>query len=211
MTLSDYGFHIIHITYYHISVHPRFSPLLYPALTLTETLSHPHFFASLPPRCQTRKVSFKIIHSTTLLLPRWREQVAGTEFDGQVIPRDVATRWNSTFDMLTAFLRLKEHIVQFLDRSSNGLSDYALDEEEWDAIKDLVSILKDATSFFSTSLPSVSTVIPAMDAIDEVFASGIVDHVTLSAPVRHALSIGKRTLNKYYQLSDDSHIYRMAI
>ncbi|KAJ3764849.1 hypothetical protein FB446DRAFT_795655 [Lentinula raphanica] len=198
-----------------ISVHPRFSPLLYPALSLAETLSHLHFFASLPPPCQTRKVLFKIIHSTTLLLPRrWWEQVAGTEFDGQVIPRDVATCWDSTFDMLTAFLQLKEHIVQFLDQSLNGLSDYALDEEEWDAIKDLVSvlkILKDTTSFFLTILPSVSTVIPAMDTIDEVFASGIVDHVTLSAPVQHALSIGKRMLNKYYQLSDDSHIYRMAI
>ncbi|KAJ3764778.1 hypothetical protein FB446DRAFT_614857, partial [Lentinula raphanica] len=72
-------------------------------------------------------------------------------------------------------------------------------------------ILKDATSFFSTKLPGVSSVIPAMDAIDEAFASGIVDEVTLPSPVRHALSMGKKTLNKYYQLSDDSYIYRMAI
>ncbi|KAJ3833340.1 hypothetical protein F5878DRAFT_498046, partial [Lentinula raphanica] len=76
-------------------------------------------------------------------------------------------------------------------------------------------ILKDAISFFSTKLPGVSSVIPAMDAIDEAFVSGIVDEVTLPSPVRHALLMGKKTLNKVillmYQLSDNSYIYRMAI
>ncbi|KAJ3746924.1 hypothetical protein EV360DRAFT_57277, partial [Lentinula raphanica] len=161
-----------------------------------------------------RKVSFKIIHSTTLLLPRWREQVAGTEFEGQVLPRDVATQWNSTFDMLAAFLRMREPVNKFLDRSSNGLAEYALDDEEWKAIEGLVSvlrILKDATNFFSTHTPSVATVIPAMDIIDRSFASGIVNNQALSVPVRHALSLGKRTLNKYYELTDESYIYRLAI
>ncbi|KAJ3830446.1 hypothetical protein F5880DRAFT_1468533, partial [Lentinula raphanica] len=158
-----------------------------------------------------RKISFKIIHSTTILLPKWWEQVAGTQFEGQILPRDVATRWNSTFDMLAAFIRLKEPITEFLDRSSNGLAEYALDNEEWEAIEGLVSILKDATLFFSSSSPSVASIIPAMDIIDRSFASGIVNRQTLSAPVRHALLIGKRTLNKYYQLTDDSYIYRMAI
>ncbi|KAJ3816306.1 hypothetical protein F5880DRAFT_1455434, partial [Lentinula raphanica] len=65
--------------------------------------------------------------------------------------------------------------------------------------------------FFSTTAPSVAAVIPAMDAIDQSFASGIVETHRVAAPVRHALSIGKRTLNKYYALTDDSYIYRMAI
>ncbi|KAJ3818160.1 hypothetical protein F5880DRAFT_1458125, partial [Lentinula raphanica] len=89
-----------------------------------------------------------------------------------------------------------------------------LNDDEWEAITDLVSVLKvlkDATTFFSSSSPSVAAVIPAMDAIDEILASGILDTQNLSSPVRHALSIGKKTLNKYYALSDDSHIYRMAI
>ncbi|KAJ3827165.1 hypothetical protein F5880DRAFT_1453320, partial [Lentinula raphanica] len=89
-----------------------------------------------------------------------------------------------------------------------------LDDDEWEAIKDLVSvlkILKEATTFFSADSSSISTVIPAMDTIDEFFASGIIDDDTLSAPVRHALSLGKKTLNKYYELTDDSYIYRMAI
>ncbi|KAJ3834418.1 hypothetical protein F5878DRAFT_518082, partial [Lentinula raphanica] len=158
-----------------------------------------------------RRISFKIIHSTTVLLPKWREHVADTKFKGRVLPRDVATRWNSTYDMMAAFLEMKTEVSEFLDRSSNRLSDFVLSEDEWEAIKDLVSILKEATTFFSTHSPSVAAVIPAMDAIDQAFATGIVNRQVLSTPVRHALSVGKKTLNKYYQLTDDSHIYRMAI
>ncbi|KAE9402040.1 hypothetical protein BT96DRAFT_817004, partial [Gymnopus androsaceus JB14] len=72
-------------------------------------------------------------------------------------------------------------------------------------------ILKDATLFFSSNTPSVASVIPAMDAIDEALATGIIDNNILSEPIRHALSIGKKTLNKYYALTDNSTIYRMAM
>ncbi|KAE9385496.1 hypothetical protein BT96DRAFT_840628, partial [Gymnopus androsaceus JB14] len=37
------------------------------------------------------KVSFKIINSPTLLLPRWQEQVANTEFKDHVLPHNVVT------------------------------------------------------------------------------------------------------------------------
>jgi len=50
-----------------------------------------------------------------------------------------------------------------------------------------------------------------MDAIDEAFATGIIDDRVLCMPLRHALSVGKKTLNKYYSLTDDSNIYRMAM
>ncbi|KAJ3753775.1 hypothetical protein EV360DRAFT_52879 [Lentinula raphanica] len=109
---------------------------------------------------------------------------------------------------------MKNPVSDFLDRSSYQISDLALNDDEWEAIEGLVSmlkILKDATIFFSTSNPSVAAVIPAMDIIDEAFASGIVDTAVLSDPVHHALSIGKKTLNKYYELTDDSYVYRMAI
>ncbi|KAE9388706.1 hypothetical protein BT96DRAFT_835879, partial [Gymnopus androsaceus JB14] len=71
--------------------------------------------------------------------------------------------------------------------------------------------LKDATEFFSSNSPNISAVIPAMDAIDEAFATGIIDQRELCAPLCYALSVGKKTLNKYYSLSDDSHIYRIAM
>lgn len=74
-----------------------------------------------------------------------------------------------------------------------------------------VQILKDATTFFSADNASLSAVIPAMDALDEALATGIVNKRILSEPLWHALSIGKKTMNKYYELTDDSHLYWMAM
>lgn len=74
-----------------------------------------------------------------------------------------------------------------------------------------MQVLKDATDFFSSNSPNISAVIPAMDAIDEQFATGIVEGRELSMPLKQALAIGKRTLNKYYALTDASDIYRMAM
>ncbi|KAJ7849523.1 hypothetical protein B0H14DRAFT_2236513, partial [Mycena olivaceomarginata] len=47
-----------------------------------------------------RKLSFAIIHSTTILLPSWRTLCTTHKHKERIIPRDVRTRWNSTYDML---------------------------------------------------------------------------------------------------------------
>ncbi|KAJ3738414.1 hypothetical protein EV360DRAFT_58155, partial [Lentinula raphanica] len=158
-----------------------------------------------------RKISFKIINSPTQLLSKWREQLAGTDLAERTLLRDVATRWNSTHNMLDSFLQLKTAVMEFLDHASYGLSNYALTDEEWSVVEGLVSALQDVTLFFSASGSNIASVIPAMDIIDEAFATGILNGETLSEPIRHALSIGKRTLNKYYSLTDDSDLYRIAM
>lgn len=50
-----------------------------------------------------------------------------------------------------------------------------------------------------------------MDAIDDAFGSGIINRQRLSRPLRRALAIGKATLNKYYNLTDESDIYRVSM
>lgn len=50
-----------------------------------------------------------------------------------------------------------------------------------------------------------------MDKLDEKFATGVLDDRVLSAPLQHAVLIGKRTMNKYYELSNSSDIYRMSM
>jgi hypothetical protein len=54
-------------------------------------------------------------------------------------------------------------------------------------------------------------VIPAMDHIDTVFTNGIINTRTLNPAIRAALGIAKRTLNKYYSLTDSSETYRIAM
>lgn len=75
----------------------------------------------------------------------------------------------------------------------------------------LSQILKEATLFFSQEGISIAAVIPAMDAIDEVFATGMLNNALLLPPICHALTIGKHTLNKYYSLTDDLDLFCMAI
>ncbi|KIL54601.1 hypothetical protein M378DRAFT_51686, partial [Amanita muscaria Koide BX008] len=47
-----------------------------------------------------RKLAFKIVHSSTILLPAWKSHLEAANLAIKLMPRDVATRWNSTYDML---------------------------------------------------------------------------------------------------------------
>jgi hypothetical protein len=53
-------------------------------------------------------------------------------------------------------------------------------------------------------------VIPAMDKIDEVLATNALS-AKYSASIHAALSVGKKTLNRYYEKTDLSSIYRIAM
>ncbi|KAI0743017.1 hypothetical protein C8Q80DRAFT_1065845, partial [Daedaleopsis nitida] len=68
-----------------------------------------------------RKFAFKVIHSTNLLLPAWKSAVADLRMPFKLLPRDVRTRWNSTFDMLDAVLRYRAAIDQMCSAKKNGL------------------------------------------------------------------------------------------
>jgi hypothetical protein len=71
-------------------------------------------------------------------------------------------------------------------------------------------VFKDATLFFSRATPSLATVIPAMDHIDETLTTQSRDH-KIEPAIRVALNIAKRVLNQYYDKSDSSNVYRIAM
>jgi hypothetical protein len=70
--------------------------------------------------------------------------------------------------------------------------------------------------FFSQELSaehpatSITTVIPAMDTIDEVLAMNALSS-KYSVTIHAALSVGKKTLNHYYKKTDFSKTYCIAI
>jgi hypothetical protein len=64
--------------------------------------------------------------------------------------------------------------------------------------------------FFPRGTPSIATVIPAMDHIDEHLATATTNH-TYPLAVKAALAIGKKTLICYYNQTDHSNIYRIAM
>jgi hypothetical protein len=74
-----------------------------------------------------------------------------------------------------------------------------------------LQILKDATLFFSRSTPNLATVILAMDVIDEKLTTQSLDCSRFDASIRASLGIAKKTLNRYYNMTDWSEVYRIAM
>jgi hypothetical protein len=72
-------------------------------------------------------------------------------------------------------------------------------------------ILKDGTEFFSRGTPNLATVIPAMDHIDMTFTNAIKPDSKAHPAIRYALHLAKKTLNKYYSLTDEAEVYHIAM
>ena len=71
-------------------------------------------------------------------------------------------------------------------------------------------IFYDATAYFSRHENSITAVIPVMDVIDEALSNEALN-ANYSAPVRAAATLGKKTLNRYYDRTDHSELYRIAM
>ena len=67
------------------------------------------------------------------------------------------------------------------------------------------------TLFFShASTSNISSMIPAMDHIDEHLASAAIS-LKYDISIRAALSIEKKTLNQYYDQTDHLELYRITM
>ena len=71
-------------------------------------------------------------------------------------------------------------------------------------------ILKDATRFFSRPMPNLARIIPAMDHIEETLSTSSLD-MSNDPAICAALAIARKTLNRYYGLTDSSEVYRIAM
>ncbi|KAG1812698.1 hypothetical protein EV424DRAFT_1326917 [Suillus variegatus] len=109
-----------------------------------------------------RRLAYKVIHSTTIVLPVWHKILEDLQAPITLMPRDVSTRWNSTFDMLDYAIEHREAVDIVTQRRDLGLRKFELNDEEWAIAEQLRGVLK-------------------------------------------------ATLNRYYQLTDQSEVYRIAM
>ena len=79
---------------------------------------------------QLRKLAFAVANSTTILLPMWFGLLDALKMSARKIPRDVTTRWNSTYNMLLFALEYREAIDKMSGDKTNNLREYELSEEE---------------------------------------------------------------------------------
>lgn len=144
-----------------------------------------------------------------------------------MMPRDVATRWHSTYDMLVFALKYRKAIDEI--SHDRQMRKYELLEEEWELIQQLCDVLrvcctchlhvppltssqifKDATLFFSRSTPNLPIVIPAMDHINAHLATAS-QNSKYSPAIQASLKLRKAHLNKYYNMTDHSEVYQIAM
>ncbi|KDQ56488.1 hypothetical protein JAAARDRAFT_132751, partial [Jaapia argillacea MUCL 33604] len=160
---------------------------------------------------QLRKFAFKVIYSTTKLLPAWNRRVAEHKLSERLMPQDVATQWNSMFDMLEFVFVYRKPIDTMCSDRAMGLREFEMAEGEWVIACQLRDILKDATLFFSHATLNLATVIPAMDLIDETLTTASLDVLKYNASIRASIGLAKKTLNQYYDMTDWSELYCIAM
>jgi hypothetical protein len=60
----------------------------------------------------------------------------------QLIPRDVQTRWNSLYDMLSVAVTYKDVINAFTGDRNVGYRAYDLTNAQWTFVEDMLHVLK---------------------------------------------------------------------
>lgn len=91
---------------------------------------------------QLRKLANSMVNSSTKLLPAWKTLLASLKLAVRTMPRDVATRWNSTFEMLNFALSYRVAIDKMTDDRALDLRRLELREEEWKLVEQLCDVLK---------------------------------------------------------------------
>lgn len=79
-----------------------------------------------------------------MLLPAWKQILQDLDQNVTNLPRDVATRWNSTYDMLAYVLTHREAVDVITQR--RDLRKFELGDHEWGFLEELHDVLKVITS-----------------------------------------------------------------
>ncbi|KAE8241013.1 hypothetical protein A4X13_0g7602 [Tilletia indica] len=131
------------------------------------------------------------------------------------IVRDVATRWNSTFDMIESGLRLWKGIIAYTERDNTPIpKNKRLKRTDEDDLRKLFEFLKpisDATLKFShKDVPTIGEVIGLFEDLDRGFVQiqnkeGEALVWTQAASRAHAVNA------KYYGLTEQAEVYTLGM
>ena len=92
---------------------------------------------------------FAIKDSTTIILPQWFTTLEDCGLGERMMPRDVITRWNLTYDMLEFACDYQEALDSITGNQKMKLRQYELSEEDWEIATKLRDVLKVCNTFLS--------------------------------------------------------------
>src|SRR5258707_682615 len=87
-------------------------------------------------------LSSYIKDSTTIILPQWFTTLEELMLRLRMMPRDVATCWKSTYDMLEFAIEYREALESITGNQRMKLRQYELTEEDWKIATFLRDVLK---------------------------------------------------------------------
>ena len=87
-------------------------------------------------------MAFAIKNSSTLILPWWYAVLDELKLGERIMPRDVSTRWNSTYDMLKFALDYCVALDAISGERVMKLRKYELKDTEWNIASQLRDILE---------------------------------------------------------------------
>ncbi|KAE8246601.1 hypothetical protein A4X06_0g4949 [Tilletia controversa] len=131
------------------------------------------------------------------------------------IVRDVATRWNSTLDMIESALRLWKGVVAFTERDDTPVPKIKRikrsDEDDLRKLCDFLKPIADATLKFShKDVPTIGEVIGLFEDLDRFFIQ--VKNKEGEEPVWTQAAARAHSVNaKYYGLTEQADVYTLAM
>ena len=81
--------------------------------------------------------------------PQWFSTLEELKLNKCMMPRDVTTRWNSTYDMLEFAVKYRSALDSITGNRDMKLREYELSGEEWNIVKHLRDVLKVSFLFYS--------------------------------------------------------------
>jgi hypothetical protein len=78
-----------------------------------------------------------IKNSSTIVLPQWNAKLTELGLSMRIMPRDVSTRWNSTYNMLDFSIAYREALDALTADRNVKLWKFELHNDEWEAAEKL--------------------------------------------------------------------------
>jgi hypothetical protein len=91
---------------------------------------------------QLRGLSLAIKNSSMIVLPKWYEVLETLSLKPRMMPRDVSTRWNSTYDMVEFAIEYCTALDTLTADRDMNLRKFELSKKEWGLVTELCEVLK---------------------------------------------------------------------
>jgi hypothetical protein len=112
-------------------------------LVLSKVISSNSFLNRiLIPFNQLRGISLAIKNSSTIVLPQWYEVLKTLALSPRMMPRDVSTRWNSTYDMVEFTTEYRAALDIMTADCDMKLRQFELSKKEWSMVSELCEVLR---------------------------------------------------------------------